>query len=145
MLGPSGYQPRILRGVDLPMGITGVFGAPDMHELDACIVGIGLRAVTQVEMWRRLFDAEFGERPSWRAGYLADRWNPADLEAARDMLPPSRRWQLALWESRDQSWQQLLSPEKVFAVFPKPRVIIAGPANEDAWDEAQAIVIGSAD
>jgi hypothetical protein len=142
MLGPSGYQTLVLRDVELPSALEGAFGSPAGAELSAFIVGFGLRAVTQVEMWRRLFDSEFAGDKSWRAGYVETSWTPAELEAARDMLAPSRRWQLAMWEDGGE-WKRWLQPtaeRMAFAVFPHARVVMAGPANEEAWDEAQALM-----
>ncbi len=128
MLGPRGYQTRIVASLSLPHGL------PD--DCLAALIGFQPSHLLELEIWRRLFATEFIERREW--SLILFGLSHPDQKAALAMLPPSVHDRLHCLPDESQAWRTAFEGQSV-VVFPLEKTAMLGPANEEAWDEAQAL------
>lgn len=130
MLGPRGYRTRKVEGFSVPDGLP--------ENCYAALIGFDPSHLLELEIWRRLFMTEFSDSDAW--GIYLFGLSASESEAAQAMIPKSAFGKLLFISAKADSWRAICEGQSA-VVFPRAQIAMFGPANEEAWDEAQALFI----
>lgn len=120
---PDGHEGRLLSG-----------GKVQLADFPIIIGGFGPSDLTDIEIWLRLGEQEFGLANGWLTGLVQPSWPLGDVGLVSGIVPYSRHDKTCLITDPEREIEHLVGLKRVFAYAASKRLLMVGPPTEDAWE-----------